>query len=399
MIDQPTDRPLPSLTGGVIAGFLTLFVAMGIGRFLYTPLLPLMVHEYALSPRDAGLIASLNYVGYLIGAFTAGPLCRTFREYPVLVVGLLLSALTTASTGLFQSFPPLAISRALAGVASGLAFVSASGMVLTTIVRHHREPLTGLYYGGVGGGIVVTGLAAFPVARYIGASGTWQLFSLISILCGLIILILMRAHQIPSQADARSQTPLPRDRRFWRVVVAYGLEGFGYIITGTFMVAAATNSIGPERAHLIWVVAGAAAIPSALFWSTTAHRVGRTRALVAALVLQSIGIVLPAVGNQLPILVLGSLLFGSTFMGIVTLALSEGASFAPQSRSSIIALMTGIYGFGQILGPTLASLLASYSGSYTSALVIASAAIAVAALHLLPDALHHPQRKPVTSKE
>ena len=86
-------------------------------------------------------------------------------------------------------------------------------------------------------------------------------------------------------------------------------------------------------------------------------------------------------------------------MGIVTLALSEGASFAPQSRSSIIALMTGIYGFGQILGPTLASLLASYSGSYTSALVIASAAIAVAALHLLPDALHHPQRKPVTSKE
>lgn len=385
------DRSLPSLTGGLFAGFLTLFVAMGIGRFLYTPLLPLMVTEYAITPRDAGLIASLNYVGYLIGAFSAGPLCRHFREYPILAVGIIVSSITTATTGLYHGLTPVALSRAIAGIASGLAFVSASGMVLTTIVRHHREPLTGLYYGGVGGGIVVTGLAAYPIAQSIGADGTWQVFSLVSILCGMIILVLMRSHRIPQQGPVRSKAPLPHDRRFWRLVVAYGLEGFGYIITGTFMVAAATSSIGSKQAHLIWVIAGFAAIPSALFWSKTAHRVGRTKALVAALFLQSIGILLPALGTHLVILVCGSLLFGSTFMGIVTLSLSEGASFAPEARSSIIALMTGIYGFGQILGPTLASMLASYSGNYTLALYIAAAAIAIAALHLLPDAMHqHP---------
>ncbi len=386
MISHRTTDQLPSLAGGLTAGFLTLFVAMGIGRFLYTPLLPLMVSQYGFTTKEAGLIASLNYVGYLVGAFAAGPLCRRFQEYPILALGLTLSCLSTATTGLWGELPLVAASRFVAGVASALAFVGASGMVLTTIIRHHREALTGIYYGGVGSGIVVTGLLSLPLAHHLGADGTWQAFSLVSLLCCLVVLWMMRPHRLPPHPHSTIGRPLPKAKRFWRVVVAYGLEGFGYIITGTFMVAAAGMRIDPQQAHLIWVVAGLAAIPSAFFWSYAAQRIGRVRALFFALVLQSIGIIIPALSSQLPMLIMAALLFGSTFMGIVTLALSEGASFAPEARSSIIALMTGIYGFGQILGPTMASWIAARSGNFDSALFIASATIALAALHLLPDA-------------
>ncbi len=359
---------------------------MGIGRFLYTPLLPLMMTEYGLRTEQAGLLASLNYVGYLVGAFAAGPLCHRFREFRVLAAGLLLSCATTAATGLFTDFTPVSAARLLAGFASALAFVAVSGLVLLIIARDGRETLAGLYYGGVGGGIVITGLAAPPVAHAFGADGTWIAFGLASAVLSGAVLLLLRRHDEPEHAASRARAPLPRTPRFLRIVASYGLEGFGYIITGTFMVAAAKASVGPTGAHVAWIVAGCAALPSAFFWSTAARRWGRLKPLVAAFFLQAAGIVLPSLIPGAVAVIAGALLFGATFMGIVTLALSEGASFAPAARARIVGFMTGIYGIGQIVGPALAGYFSAHTGSYRMALSIASAAVVAAGALLIPDA-------------
>lgn len=378
---------------GVSAGFITLVVAMGIGRFLYTPLLPLMMTEYGFHTGEAGLLASLNFVGYLAGAFAAGPLCHRFREFPVLAAGLLLSCATTAATGLFAGFSLVAAARFLAGTASALAFVAVSGMVLLLIAHNGRESLAGLYYGGVGCGIALTGLVAVPVARATGAGGAWVVFALVSALLSVIVLHLLRWYHEPQPAAIPAAgAPLPRHPRFVRLVASYGLEGFGYIITGTFMVAAATAAVGPAGANGAWVVAGCAALPSAFLWSTAARRWGRVKPLVVAYFLQAAGIVLPsAVPGTVP-LVIGALLFGGTFMGIVTLALSEGASFAPAARARVVGFMTGVYGIGQIVGPALAGHFSARTGSYHIAVFIAAGAVVAAGLVLLPDALHS-QRK------
>ncbi len=373
---------------GVAAGFVTLVVAMGIGRFLYTPLLPLMMSEYGFRTDQAGLLASLNFVGYLAGAFSAGPLCHRFREFPVLAAGLLLSCATTAATGVFTGFPWVAAARFLAGMASALAFVAVSGMVLLLIAHNGRENLAGLYYGGVGFGIAMTGLAAVPVARTVGAGGAWVVFALMSIILSAVVLYLLRRYHEPQPAGAPAvKAPLPRNPRFARLVASYGLEGFGYIITGTFMVAAATATIGPAGASGAWVVAGCAALPSAFLWSTAARRWGRLKPLVVAYFLQAAGIVLPSALSGVAPLIIGALLYGGTFMGIVTLALSEGASFAPAARARIVGFMTGVYGIGQIVGPALAGHFSARTGSYQIAVFIAAAAVVAAGVILVPDAL------------
>ncbi len=373
---------------GVAAGFITLVVAMGIGRFLYTPLLPLMMTEYGFRPDQAGLLASLNYVGYLAGAFAAGPLCHRFREFPVLAAGLLLSCAATAATGVFQGFTWIAAARLLAGTASAFAFVAVSGMVLLLIAHNGRENLAGLYYGGVGFGIALTGLAAVPVARAVGTGGAWVAFSLVSALLSAVVLLLLRRYHEPQPAGAPAvKAPLPRNSRFARLVASYGLEGFGYIITGTFMVAAATATVGPAGASGAWVVAGCAALPSAFLWSVAARRWGRLKPLVVAYFLQAAGIVLPSAIPGVAPLVVGAILFGGTFMGIVTLALSEGASFAPAARARIVGFMTGVYGIGQIVGPAVAGHFSARTGSYHIAVFIAAAVVVAAGAVLLPDAL------------
>lgn len=357
------------------------------GRFLYTPLLPLMLAEYGLRTEQAGLLASLNYVGYLIGAFAAGQLCHRYRELRVLAAGLLLSCLSTVATGIFTDFPTLCAVRFIAGIASALAFVAVSGLVLHIIAHNGREHLAGLYYGGVGGGIVITGVAALPLARLWGAGGAWIFFGIASIALSLLVLLLVRGSGAPQHAGATGKAPLPRDPRLLRLVLSYGLEGFGYIITGTFMVAAAISAVGPTGAHLAWIIAGCAALPSAFLWSIAARRWGRLKPLIAAFFLQGIGILLPAVFSGTPALVAGAVLFGATFMGIVTLALSEGASYAPLARARIVALMTGIYGIGQICGPAVAGYLSARTGSYDVALVIAAVFVVAAGVLLVPDVL------------
>ncbi|MBJ6723357.1 YbfB/YjiJ family MFS transporter [Geomesophilobacter sediminis] len=383
------------VAGGVAAGFITLAVAMGIGRFLYTPLLPLMLTEYGMRPDQAGFLASLNYVGYLVGAFSAGPLCHRFGELRVLAAGLFLSCLTTATTGLLTQFPAVCGSRLLAGNASALAFVAVSGLVLMLIARAGKENLAGLYYGGVGAGIVATGLAAPPVAQFAGAAGTWVVFGGVSALLSLVVIFLLRRQEGPRHDQAAApKRPLPRDPRYLRLVIAYGLEGFGYIITGTFMVAAAKATVGAAGAQIAWVAAGCAAFPSAFLWSQAARKWGRLKPLVAAFLIQATGIVLPALVGGAPAVVAGALLFGATFMGIVTLALSEGASYAPAARARVVGFMTGIYGIGQIAGPSLAGYVAARTGSYQLALACAAATVVAAGLLISGDAFgrKNPQR-------
>ena len=51
-----------------LAGLVALAVAMGIGRFAFTPLLPMMLHDGVIDLPSASWLASANYVGYLAGA-------------------------------------------------------------------------------------------------------------------------------------------------------------------------------------------------------------------------------------------------------------------------------------------------------------------------------------------
>ncbi|HWI41048.1 MAG TPA: YbfB/YjiJ family MFS transporter, partial [Verrucomicrobiae bacterium] len=353
----------------VAGGFITLLVAMGIGRFAYTPLLPPMMQEYALDSATAGTLASVNFAGYLAGAFLGGSLCRG-REKGMVILALLVSAATTAAMGAGSSFLVLAAARLVSGLASAFAFVSGSALVLTVLARHQRENLSGIYFGGVGAGIAFSGVAAPPLAASMGVAGAWVALGAASALLTLPAFLLFETEPAGPPGPVATD-PLPRSGRFLRITAAYGLEGFGYIITGTFMVAAARSVFGASGAAAAWVIAGCAAAPSAYFWSKLAKIRGPLPPLAAAHLMQAAGIALPALLPGKTSVIIGAILFGATFMGIVMLALSAGTACQPAARGRIIGLMTGIYGIGQIAGPLLAGLIAARTGSFDPALLVA----------------------------
>jgi MFS family permease len=168
------------------------------------------------------------------------------------------------------------------------------------------------------------------------------------------------------------------------LVVAYFCEGVGYIVTGTFLVAIARSmpTLAPWAEHL-WTVVGLAAAPAAVLWAAAAQRMGRVPALIAAHLLQAIGIVLPAISSAPAAAMIAAMLFGVTFVGITALAVSLAATIAPSNTARVIGLVTVAFGIGQIIGPLAGGWLAALTGSFNLALIGAGAVVAVGALPLL----------------
>jgi MFS family permease len=322
----------------------------------------------------------VNLAGYLAGVLAARHLAASSARAAALRAGLAATALATllgASTS-----APLAwlVLRAAAGVASGLVFVLASAAAL------ERAAPPGKLYGGVGFGIALSG----AVAALTPASAGWQAPWLVLGIAAAVLPVAAWRHLAPVVA------PTPRDLApgddpatlgfgLGRLSAAYFLEGLGYIVSGTFAVAAVRRTPGLEAlAPWTWVLTGLAAAPSALFWSALARRVGLRRALVVAHLTQAAGMALPSVSSSAAAALGGAALFGGTMIGVVALAMSAGRALAPATPGRVVGTLTAGYGVGQIIGPLAAGALSDRLGDPRPAVLVAAGAVALGGLLLLP---------------
>lgn len=371
-------KPIILLVGGMSA----LIVAMGIGRFAFTPILPMMLDRHLFTTVGAGYLASSNYLGYLIGALclTIFPLKR--RDW-LLTTGLLVSIATTWGMGAFQSFEVWFLLRFLSGVASAIVFVVTSSIVL----EYLSAIQAGIYYGGVGLGIFLTGVAVPLLTSYNEWMGAWKGLGLFSLILGLLASYSLRVRRqdgIKTQSNLQKYTPSSAKRILICLMIAYGLEGLGYIVTGTYLVAFAKASADHGwLASSSWIVVGIAAAPSCVVWSMLAARWGKKRALTFAMLLQSMGIAIPVVFPSSATLLVGAILFGATFMGITTIALSFAKDLYPQDNRKLIGLLTTLYGVGQMIGPVIAGTLIAIDNSYETALYGAALIVLMGAFVLL----------------
>jgi MFS family permease len=361
------------------AGAAALALAMGIGRFAYTALLPAVQQALGFDDAAGGLIASANLTGYLAGVLWARRTPPGGPRIWLLRCGLALSVLTTGAVAALAGLAPWVAVRFLSGVASGLVFVLASAAVLETLPRG-RERLAGLLFGGVGAGIAVSG-----AVTALGAAAGWRLPWLV--LGGLAAaLALPAATMAPGEPVARDAAPAAGHHdgvTFDRLAVAYGLEGLGYIVSGTFAVRAVQRTPGLEAwAAWVWVAAGLAAVPSAALWAALSRRLGPRWALTAAMATQAVGMALPALSSSGAAAVLGALFFGGTFVGIVTVTMELARRLMPEAAVRAIGSLTAVYSVGQAIGPYLAGRLASAVGSPGPSVLAASAAVALGAVLL-----------------
>ena len=389
-----------------LAGLVSLAVAMGIGRFAFTPLLPMMLHDGVVDLPGASWLASANYLGYMLGALlcTLQPwLWARFRSLPALAYVWLVRA-GLAATGLLtlaMAWPMPAAWPALrfaAGLASARVFVYTSGWCLARLARLGVPAMGGIIYAGPGAGIVVSGLLASGMVAWGWTAATgWLILGGLAfglsaavwrILRGGEHLVALGAAGGASGAAAAGSgaAALPQhgQSEMALLTLAYGLAGFGYIITATFLPVIARAALpGSAWLDLFWPIFGLGVMLGALLAARLPHGEDLRVRLGVCYGVQALGIGVSLWSPSLAGFAIGSLLLGVPFTAITFFALQEVRRLRPATAASFIGLLTAAYGIGQILGPQLVALLLRRSASrgegFTLALEIAAGMLLVGA--------------------
>lgn len=360
-----------------VTGFVLLVVTMGIGRFAFTPQVPLMITGGQMTLTTAGLVAAMNYFGYLAGAWDAmraekGLALRFYTGVIGAVILTLFSAL--ADNALLHGGLRFAL-----GVMSGWAMVFTAAWTNEQLAHAGRPGLSAAVFAGPGAGIALSGLLAVYIhARQSGAAEGWYLYGLLA-----LILIALIARGLPRQGAFHRKggqpEPLQLTRALRRLIWSYSLAGFGYILPATFLSQMAEHRFpGSVFAQFIWPIFGVASVVG-IGLSIACRRLGQTsQRLAIVLWLQGAGVLaawlIPGIGG----LISGALLVGGGFLCAVQLSLHYGRELAPEHTRYVAGLLTTGYALGQLLGPMTSALSTWFTQRLEPALGLAAIALLLA---------------------
>lgn len=364
----------------LIAGILSLILLLGIARFAYTPLLPLMQQQAGLGISQGGWLAAINYCGYLGGALIASMISDLVIKDRLYRIGLIVAVLTTVGMGLTENLWLWAVLRFFAGLSSAAGLLLGSGLILNWLIRHDHRSELGIHFSGLGLGIAVAAVSVELMTHYFDWREQWFLFT------GLGVLLMIPAWAWLPPPDTSAITrggdamlDNPPSKAFLRLfMAAYFCAGVGYVVSATFIVAIVNELPDMEgKGSWTFMVLGLAAAPACIIWDLIARRIGDLNALLAAFILQIVGILLPVIIPGLLFSFLGAALFGGTFIGIVSLVLTMAGRYYPTRPAKMMGKMTITYGIAQILAPAVTGLIAERSGSYGDGLYLAAVMMAV----------------------
>ncbi|MEX3021720.1 MFS transporter [Kluyvera sp. STS39-E] len=361
-----------------IFGMIVLTLGMGIGRFLYTPMLPVMLREGIFTFSQLSLIASANYAGYLVGSllFSFGIFgglknIRGLLLACALVTGILIFAMAAIA------HPELVILiRFMAGVASAGMMIFGSMLML----QHTHNPFViASLFAGVGMGIfigneyVIAGIAFALHSKLL-----WFGASILSavLFVALIILLPKRQHSLPLLKAAASSEP---NIQWWNLALLYGLAGFGYIIVATYLPLMARGVGNQFLANHIWSIVGLAVIPGCYGWLWAARRWGILSCLCVNLTVQATCVVMASFIHSPLLLTLSCVGFGATFMGTSSLVMPLAKRIHAPQKINLLGLVTLTYGIGQIAGPLMVSAFQSNNNGMTISILSGACALFIAA--------------------
>lgn len=375
-----------------LVGFAILAFSMGVGRFAFTPILPVMQTEGLVTVASGGALASVHFIGYAMGALCAGFLAG--HPKAVLIASCALIGVSTAAMGLTDSDAVWLAARWIAGVCSALVLVVVSAHLVRALAEAGRTDLQGIVFAGVGGGIAIVGFAMLGfMATGVSSNLVWLAFGGAT-LVAVLALIAPSGALLRRRHTAASPSAPPASGRNWRIILPYGAMGAGYIIPATYLPFMAQQSVSsPMIFGWSWPVFGLAAAFSTLIAARLHRTFSNRRIWAVSQLMMAAGLALPAVWSGLAVIVIGGICVGGTFMVITMAGMKEAHRVTGQaSAHRLIAALTAAFAIGQIVGPLIAAWAYEATGSFGYPLLLGSAVLVITLLPMMTPPVRVPNR-------
>tara|TARA_B100000131_G_scaffold321287_1_gene371591 strand:- start:1625 stop:2782 length:1158 start_codon:yes stop_codon:yes gene_type:complete len=348
----------------VLTGVASLTIAIGIGRFSYTPILPFMITEIGLTTTQGGLIASANFFGYLIGSLI--PILPFFPKKirNVFFLSIFICILTVFLMGFVQDLNFFIFIRFVHGVFSAFVLILGTSIILPHIQELGKIHLSTAHFSGVGLGMVFSSIVV-SLFGYYGYqwNDLWIAIGILSVLLSLQIIF-----YTPHEIELSNKNPInqqPSRFGFTLISISYCLYGFGYVAFGTFISTMARTTIGIEVTEpYVWLIVGLSGIPSVFFWNWFSQKIGNDISLFLACSILGSGVLVSVLFNNPFGILFSSFLFGLTFIPITAMCLLEGQKRFPGSFIVSTAILTSSFSIGQMIGPYLAGFITDLTGSF-----------------------------------
>ncbi|AJE14593.1 YbfB/YjiJ family MFS transporter [Stutzerimonas balearica] len=371
----------PALFPVLLAGAILLLVVHGLGRFVYTPLLPWLVEDGLLTIQQGASIASWNYLGYLIGALLAlrwHSVAQIRRSLPwALLLHVLSSLLQTQA----DSADALAALRLANGIANGLVFVQGPSLILEWLARQQRASSSGLVYLGVCVGLILSSLLVSLSDGLLSGADRWWPAALLSVPLAWWGWRQLARLDMPDQAPQTTSHASPSgrllDRSSTPLFLSYAGAGMGYILPMTFLPMVARLQVEPGD-FLIdssWLVVAVATLPSPWLWNRLGVRLGDDIALRLSYLAQLIGVLAALLLPGALGILLCAVLVGGTFLGTVLLTQRLARTLHPHQGPRLSAALIALYSLTQLAAPWLTSLWVGQGGSLHSAFWLGAGAL------------------------
>lgn len=356
----------------LLAGIISLFIGVGVARFSFTSLLPSMLSTDALSLTFAGVLASMNYAGYLAGSIFAIFIKDINTKIKYFRLGVILCVLSTVVMGITTNEVFWLLGRVIAGFGSAMLLVVGAAIVMTKLNFEDKTKAMGIYFSGIGIALVSSDI----ISRYVLSFSSWENSWIVLTFCALFLafypLYILSFDKEISQKNEKHPFNKALFSPFVLVlIVAYFTEGVGFVIQGTFLPTILKSIEGLETvASLSWLLVGLAGIPSSIIWMRLAHKYGSINIIIIAMSLQIIGILIPTLTTNMYLNLFCGVLYGGTFVGLVALFMNLGGKLAGKNPVMLMGTLTTAYGIGQVTAPLYAVSLTQLTGNYNYALYL-----------------------------
>ncbi|WP_246180415.1 YbfB/YjiJ family MFS transporter [Marinobacter changyiensis] len=387
----------------LVASVIAVVITVGVARFSYTPMIPEMVEAPGLSKSVVGMLATVNYAGYLSGALLITRISDLGLKVRLYQVGLVVAVVSTVLMGYTTEVWLWFVLRFISGLSTSAGMLLGAGLLMSWLIKNNQKSELGVFFSGIGLGIVLTAIVAELIKDPFSWDQQWVIYGLVALVLLIPAWLWMPDYRACALPRTAGKSVGDERSRFIRILqLAYFCAGVGYVVTATFLVAIAESM--PQlrgQGWLIWLIAGLAATPACWLWDVFSRRWGQWLALYLAYTLNAVSILMLIVNTGMVSVMLSAMIYGASFIGIVSMMLAMVGRVFPENPSRPMSRLTFSYGIAQMLAPAVVGYLADVEGNYTNGLwlTLIVMALGVVVLHLARKTQQREHGAPALARE